>query len=112
MILHFSSAESDFFSCKERKEVKLYSFSLFYTLWPFHFYLNQFFAFIYSTEAIVGSRKMSQKKEKTSNESILSMLLTEMDGIGTMSQCATDRESQVCIDYRIHFKRQLMISYM
>lgn len=39
----------------------------------------------------MGSRQMSQKKEKTTNESILSMLLTEMDGIGTLSQCSTDR---------------------
>jgi hypothetical protein len=33
---------------------------------------------------------VSQKKERTTNESILSMLLTEMDGIGTQSPCVTD----------------------
>lgn len=34
-------------------------------------------------EAIVGSRQNSEKRQTSTNESILSMLLTEMDGVGT-----------------------------
>ncbi len=34
-------------------------------------------------ESIVGSRQNSEKKQTGTNESILSMLLTEMDGVGT-----------------------------
>jgi hypothetical protein len=39
----------------------------------------------------VGSRQMSQKREKSTNESILSMFLTEMDGVGTRSHCLSDK---------------------
>lgn len=48
-------------------------------------------------ETIVGSRQISQKKEKTTNESILSMLLTEMDGVGTLSPAAGDRAAEMMV---------------
>ncbi|ODN03809.1 Spermatogenesis-associated protein 5-like protein 1 [Orchesella cincta] len=38
--------------------------------------------FIDELESIVGNRQNSQKKQTSTNESILSMLLTEMDGVG------------------------------
>lgn len=51
----------------------------------FSIFCSLFFRFYScsSTEAIVGSRQNAEKKMSGTNESILSMLLTEMDGVGT-----------------------------
>jgi len=43
----------------------------------------------------VGSRQMSNKREKSTNDSILSSFLTEMDGVGTKSPACLSQESEV-----------------
>jgi len=47
---------------------------------PFHFFLCIWME-TFNKESIVGAREIS-KKDKSTNESILSMFLTEMDGVG------------------------------